>query len=227
MAWAVVFVFVLGFVLGPAGVRRRGRRGSARRTVEDAVIEISGEKTPEQLPEYLVWKIGLRALAAIKKQNIGPALEELGLSEADGELVFAEGRAQQERDKECFERQERLTTMLRAAEAKPERIASETRAIVIECRWATLDAKERMLAALSPDAQTAVVDVGAQSAASDQRQRASRGSRILPAASVNAQRSSERQTDIIRVRGTHFERDGRRPHEDGRDNGGRSVCISG
>jgi hypothetical protein len=69
----------------------------------------------------------------------------------------AEGRAQQERDKDCFERQERLTAMLRAAEAKAERIAAETRDIVIECRWATLDAKERMLAALSPDAQMAVV----------------------------------------------------------------------
>jgi hypothetical protein len=157
-AFAFVFVVVVAavFVLGPASVEARETRQRVK-AVEDAVIEISGEKTPEQLPEYLVWKIGLRALAAIKKQNIGPALEELGLSEADGEVVFAEGRAQQERDKECFERQERLTTMLKAVEAKPERIASETRAIVIECRSATLDAKERMLAALSPDAQAAVV----------------------------------------------------------------------
>lgn len=156
-----VVVFVLGFVVGLASVEasETGQYGTGPRgkAVEAAVIEISGEKTPEQLPEYLVWKVGLRALAAIKKQNIGSALEELGLSEADGEVVFGEGRAQQQRDKECFERQERLTTMLRAAEAKPERIASETRAIVIECRWATLEAKDRMLAALSPDAQTAVV----------------------------------------------------------------------
>jgi hypothetical protein len=154
--FGIVLVLVLGSMLGPASVEAWETRQRAK-TGADAVIEISGEKTPEQLPEYLVWKIGLRALAAIKKQNIAPALEELGLSERDGELVFAEGRAQQERDKECFERQERLTTMLRAAEAKPERIASETRAIVLECRWATLEAKERMLAALSPDAQTAVV----------------------------------------------------------------------
>jgi hypothetical protein len=145
------------FVVGAAAGVEASATGQRGKVVEDAVIEISGEKTPEQLPEYLVWKIGLRALAAIKKQNIGPAFEELGLSEADGELVFAEGRAQQERDKECFERQERLTTMLKAAEATPKRIASETKAIVIECRWATLEAKDRMLAALSPDAQMAVV----------------------------------------------------------------------
>lgn len=150
------FVLVLAFVLGTVGVGAAGQRTRAK-VVEDAIVEISGEKTPEQLPEYLVWKTGLRALAAIKKQNIVPALEELGLSEAEGEVVFAEGRAQQERDKECFERQERLTAMLKAAEAKPERIASETRAIVLECRWATLDAKDRMLGALSSDAQTAVV----------------------------------------------------------------------
>jgi hypothetical protein len=150
------FVLIAGFVLGPASVEAWEARQRAK-TVTAAIVEISGAKTPEQLPEYLVWKIGLRALAAIKKQNIAPALEELGLSEAEGELVFAEGRAQQERDKECFERQERLTTMLRAAEAKPERIAAETRAIVLECRSATLEAKDRMLAALSPDAQTAVV----------------------------------------------------------------------
>jgi hypothetical protein len=151
---AFVAVLMFGGVLGAVDAWETRQRRTA---VDDAVIEISGDKTPEQLPEYLVWKIGLRALAAIKKQNIAPALEELGLSEADGEVVFAEGRAQQERDKECFERQERLTTMLRAAKAKAERIASETRAIVIECRWATLDAKDRMLAALSPDAQMAVV----------------------------------------------------------------------
>jgi hypothetical protein len=153
---AFTSAFVSAFVAGPDSLEAsEGRQRS--KAVEDAVIEISGEKNPEQLPEYLVWKIGLRALAAIKKQNIAPALEELGLSDAEGEVVFAEGRAQQERDKECFERQERLTTMLRAAEAKPERIVSETRAIVIECRWATLDARDRMLAALTPDAQTAVV----------------------------------------------------------------------
>jgi hypothetical protein len=150
-------VLALGVGMGVAGAEawEARQRGKA---VADAVIEISGAKTPEQLPEYLVWKVGLRALAAIKKQNITPALEELGLSEADGEVVFAEGRAQQERDKECFERQERVTTMMKAAEAKPERIALETKAIVIECRWATLDAKERMLAALSPEAQTSVVN---------------------------------------------------------------------
>jgi hypothetical protein len=152
----VVCVLVLGVVLGAASSEARDARQRAK-AVQDAVIEISGEKTPEQLPEYLVWRIGLRALAAIKKQNIRPALDELGLSDAEGEVVFAEGRAQQERDKECLERQERLTTMLKAAEAKAERIASETRAIVIECRWATLDAKDRMLAVLSADAQTAVV----------------------------------------------------------------------
>lgn len=131
--------------------------GQRAKGVDDTVVEISGDQTPEQLPEYLVWKMSLRALAAIKKQNIEPALEELGLSEADGEVVFAEGRAQQERDKECFQRQERMTTMLRASAAKPGRIAAETRAIVLECRWATLDAKERMLAALSPESQAAVV----------------------------------------------------------------------
>jgi hypothetical protein len=158
--WTVVFVLALGFLMGPAGAEAWETRQTRQRAkaVEAAVIEISGEKTPEKLPEYLVWKVGLRALAAIKKQNIEPALEELGLSPADGELVFAEGRAQQERDKECFERQERLTTMLKAAGAKPERIALETRAIVIECRWATLDAKERMLAALGPEAQLSVLN---------------------------------------------------------------------
>jgi hypothetical protein len=155
---AIGIVLVFGLVMNQAGVEAwRVGQGQRAKVVKDAVLEISGEKTPEQLPEYLVWKFGLRALAAIKKQNITPALEELGLSDAEGELVFAEGRAQQERDKECFERQDRLATMLRAAAAKPERIAAETRAIVIECRWATLDAKDRMLAALSPDAQTAVV----------------------------------------------------------------------
>lgn len=165
-----VLVFALGGGLALADAREKAEASAKAaagvdawetrqrgRAVEEVIVEISGEKTPEQLPEYLVWKIGLRALAAVKKQNIGPALEELGLSPPDGELVFAEGRAQQERDRDCFERQERMTTMMRAAEAKADRIAAETRAIVMECRWATLDAKERMLAALSPDAQMAVV----------------------------------------------------------------------
>ena len=154
--FVLLSVLVLGGALGPASVEASDA-GQRAKAVDDGVVEISGEKTPEQLPEYLVWKIGLRALATIKRRNIVPALEELALTEADGELVFAEGRAQHERDKECLERQERLTTMLRAAEAKAERIATETRAIVIECRWATLEAKDRMLAALSPDAQRAVV----------------------------------------------------------------------
>jgi hypothetical protein len=153
----LVLVLALGFVSAQAIAAAWEPGQRARTTTGDAIIEISGEKTPEQLPDYLVWKVGLRALAAIKKQNIQPALEELGLSPPDDDLVFAEGRAQQERDKDCFERQERVTTMLKAAEAKPERIMAETRAIVLECRWATLDAKDRMLAALSPDAQTAVV----------------------------------------------------------------------
>jgi hypothetical protein len=155
VAFGLVVGFALGLVAAPASADARETKQRVK-TTEDTIVEISGEKTPEQLPEYLVWKIGLRALAAIKKQNIEPAVEELGLSPPDGEFVFAEGRAQQERDRDCFERQERLTTMLRAAEAKAERIVAETRAIVLECRWATLEAKERMLAGLSPDAQMAV-----------------------------------------------------------------------
>jgi hypothetical protein len=154
---AFVLVFVLGIFAACASVDARDV-WQREKSVDSKTVEISGEKTPELLPEYLVWKTGLRALAAIKKQNIEPAMEELALSEADRELVFAEGRAQQERDKDCFERQEKLTAMLRSINAKPERIDTETRAIVLECRWATLDAKERMLSALNPEAQMLVVN---------------------------------------------------------------------
>jgi hypothetical protein len=127
--------------------------GSA--SLPPGLVEIDGAKHPELLPEYLVWTHGLSALSAIKKDNITAALETLPLSPRDADLAFAEGVRQDDRDRRCGERTRRIMESLRTA--APAKIEAALRPAILDCRWEVLDAKDRLLAAMSPEGRATLV----------------------------------------------------------------------
>ena len=118
------------------------------------MVEVDGAKTPELLPEYLIWTHGLSGLSTIKKNNIVPAIESLGLSASDASLAFAEGERQDERDRRCADRTRPIMEAMRGSQAA--KIEAALRPEILKCRWEVLDAKDRLLAAMSPEGASAL-----------------------------------------------------------------------
>lgn len=142
----------------PTDVSRQVSSAPAQKTPRTApdsstpapgMVEIDGAKTPELLPEYLVWTQGLSGLSIIKRDNITPALEELRLSSRDADLAFAEARRQDDRDRQCADRTRRVMEAMRNAE--PAKIEVALRPAILACRWEVLDARDRLLDAMSPE----------------------------------------------------------------------------
>ena len=117
-----------------------------RASVDQQTVIIDGARTPEQLPEYVVWTTGFTALDAFKKNFEERLSATLTLSPTEAKLVFAAAAAQSTRDEECARRQKTIWDSTKATE-----LMARMRPVILECRWATLQAKDELLAKLSPD----------------------------------------------------------------------------
>jgi Spy/CpxP family protein refolding chaperone len=124
-------------------------RGGANST---EIIEIDGGKTPELIPEYLLWEHGFGGLAIIKERQMTPALESLALSAEDAARVFGEAAAQADRERRRSERERARRTALAAA--KPSDLAAALRDVILDYRWDVLNARDRLLDSLTPEGRT-------------------------------------------------------------------------
>lgn len=159
IATLVVAVAVLLGSRQTAAAQAQGQRPDpAIPTVASAVpggmVEIDGAKTPDALPDYVVWTQGLSAFSIIKRDNIVTAMQETRLSDADLALALAEGERQDKRDTECADRTRPIAESMRGQ--KVEKIEAAVRPEVLKCRWAVLDAADRLLASMSPDGRIAL-----------------------------------------------------------------------
>jgi hypothetical protein len=111
------------------------------------IFVIRGAKNPELLPEYVVWSEAFPVLSILKEERWdgqrGPKL-----SAQDRKLVYEHAALYTPREEACTAKRDRAWEALKADEAKRDK---EVRAIELECRWQILEAKDRVLAALSPE----------------------------------------------------------------------------
>ena len=119
------------------------------------IVEIDGSKNPALIPEYLVWEHGFGGLAIIKDRDMKPAMATLALSPRDAELVFKEAGAQATRDRRRGEHEKARREAL--AGAKPAELAAALHDVILEYRWEVLDARDRLLASLSPEGQVELI----------------------------------------------------------------------
>jgi hypothetical protein len=112
------------------------------------MVHIDGRKNPEMIPEWAAWEFAFRVIAGGSRQL--PTDVHRHVSKDDAALIVAEAVENQKRDKACQDRMVRLYARLQTESA------DKTREIQIECRWQTLYARDRVLAALQPEGQAAL-----------------------------------------------------------------------
>lgn len=121
------------------------------------VILIDGRSNPELIPDYVLWEHGFGGLAIIRKHNMTSALASLKLADADAELVFKEASAQADRDIASATRQRRRREAMLADGAKPPDVMTAMRQIVLDYRWSVLHARDRLIAAMSPEGRATLL----------------------------------------------------------------------
>jgi hypothetical protein len=114
-------------------------------------IEIDGSKNPELVPQWNVWAMAFRLALRSTPDGIPRAL---GLSAAQTGLLLAQARAHTRADADCRDAVLRLKPLVGVAAA--EEINERTRRIQLTCRHKTLEARDRLLAGVGPDASTAI-----------------------------------------------------------------------
>lgn len=117
------------------------------------LIVISGATEPDQIPEYLVWRNAFDILAHAGRDRRKPILDSVKLSGPHLSLVLNEAAEQAKRETACQERQGKLVQEAKAADQPQEQVTSQLYAIVLACRFEVLDAKDRLMRNLPPDAQ--------------------------------------------------------------------------
>lgn len=157
--------FILALIVGIAGqttissAQRAGGRPPAS-SAEPEMVEIDGAKNPELIPEYLVWATGFQTLALMKEHNIRQGekfLTRLTLSDQDAVLVFGEADRHMARSNRCHEKGAAIFSDMSARKQKIGEIEAAMKANTLECRWALLMAKDRLLQSMSPEGQDLLV----------------------------------------------------------------------
>lgn len=121
------------------------------------IILIDGRKNPELIPEYVLWEHGFGGLAMIKENDMKPAIDSLHLSPSDFALVWKEAGQQRHREEESMALQRQRRQALAARGLKPAEWVPELRELILEYRWSVLNARDRLLAAMSPEGQVTLL----------------------------------------------------------------------
>jgi hypothetical protein len=151
----VGFVLATGFALAGISGVAAAQAPQSGQSNEDEYVEIDGSRNPELIPEWLVWETSFRTLAIARRDGSVEIPATIGLSDADLEAVMAEAEKQPTRDDECAARVERLRPMV--GREKAEVINAKTEAIQLECRAATLQARDRLFRTLTPEDGTLLI----------------------------------------------------------------------
>jgi hypothetical protein len=135
---------------GPAGTTP-GQTAAAGRRPE--VLEIDGGKNPELIPEWSAWGFAFRVFATGSRQL--PSSVHFAVSSDEAAMLMKEADQLQKVDRSCRERVIKLHDLL--GKEKDDVIDRRLRDITLECRWATLHARDRVLEALKPEGAAALI----------------------------------------------------------------------
>jgi hypothetical protein len=117
------------------------------------MVQIDGGKNPELIPQWSAWGYAFRVFAGGPRQLPTSVLQHVSKSEAS--FVLAQADLVQRIDADCQTRLQKIVSR-RSTTATLEALEREVRALSLECRIQTLEARDRVLAAINPDAQGAL-----------------------------------------------------------------------
>jgi hypothetical protein len=119
-------------------------------------IVIDGRETPEAIPDHWAWREAFYFLEMVKRRDLKSAIAQLTLTEPELVVVFAAAQGQAGRDADCARRIEAHRETLTAQGADAAAIAQAFADDTIDCRMRDLDIRDRVLKALSPEAQASL-----------------------------------------------------------------------
>jgi hypothetical protein len=144
-------------VIGAVAVLARGVLSTAYPQASDGkgvpeMIEIDGSKNPELIPEWSAWGFAFRVIATGSRQL--PSSVHNVVTRKDAALVLKEAERIQKVDRHCQDRILKLHSLL--DKEKGAALDVKLREVTVECRWATLHARDRVLEQLTPEAGAAL-----------------------------------------------------------------------
>ena len=116
------------------------------------MLEIDGARNPELIPQWSVWGYVFRVIAGGPGEL--PSSVYPVVSKQETALVIKEAEAMQKIDAGCQARAVKAAALLGAESMAS--VDAKIRAISLDCRWETLHARDRVLAALNPAGATAL-----------------------------------------------------------------------
>jgi hypothetical protein len=150
-AWLVVLGIFVVAMLVSLGAAAAGQPAPK-------YVELKGR----DIPEHSVWR-GLfyeLANAQAHDRDLDYLKNHLfaALTPEELDVLLKEAAKQPQRDAECERGGKERHAALVAAETAPDQLQAAEQVWIVECRHRTLDARDRVLAALSPDSQVVVSD---------------------------------------------------------------------
>lgn len=115
-------------------------------------VHINGRKNPEMIPEWSAWEDAFSTIAGGSKQLPTSVLTRVSTREA--EMILRESNASVRRTTECNARLLALKPL--ASKEKINTLQDRTKKIRLECRWANLQARDRVMDALNPEGRAAM-----------------------------------------------------------------------
>lgn len=141
-------VVVSLLVVNPRGALAQNASSSALE-----IIQIDGSKNPELIPQWSAWGYAFRVFSGGPRQLPSSVLEHVTPGEQT--LIMKEADAAQQVEAQCLARHRKILESRGSKSAAD--LDKDVRALTLECRWATLHARDRIFAGISPEAQTALI----------------------------------------------------------------------
>lgn len=118
----------------------------------EEVVQIDGRKNPELIPQWNAWGFAFRVFSGGPRELPTSVLTHVTADEQA--LIMKEADAAQKMSADCRARHQKL--FAEGGAKTLNELAREVWDLTLECRRATLHARDRVLAGLTPEAQVAL-----------------------------------------------------------------------
>lgn len=136
-----------------AGVPAAADRQAARPKRAPEMIEIDGARNPELIPQWSAWGFAFRVITTGSRQL--PSSVYFAVSREEEAMLMKEADQLQKIDRDCVSRVVKLHDLL--GRIKDNELDGKLRGLTLECRWATLRTRDRVLEALKPEGAAALI----------------------------------------------------------------------
>jgi hypothetical protein len=145
------FVVIVAAALVVSG-RLQAQNRTPPVTSAQEMLQIDGSKNPELIPEWSAWGFAFRVFATGSRQL--PTTIHTVVSAEETAIILKEADQVQKVDQDCQNRIVNLNASL--GKEKNEVLDTRLRELTLECRWATLHARDRLLEVLAPEGASAL-----------------------------------------------------------------------